>query len=105
MNAPVSPLMPEMAELNCSNGLLSDQAALGAAWDRDGYWFFRDVLDKDVIAAIRKVYIDYLVEMGVTNADDPEYRYNGADYSNLPINSNVSKLNEARAHLLLHQAP
>ena len=25
--------------------------ALAAAWDRDGYWFFRDVLDKKVISA------------------------------------------------------
>ena len=105
MNAPASPLMPEMAELYCSNDLLGDQAALAAAWDRNGYWFFRDVLDKAVIASIRKVYIEYLVEMGVTNPDDPEYRYNGADYSGLPINSNITRLNEAKAHLLLHQAP
>jgi hypothetical protein len=105
MNQHTSHLMPEMGELHCSNHLLGDRGALEAAWDRDGYWFFRDVLDRDVIASIRKVYIDYLVEMGVTGADDPAHRYNGADYADLPINSNVTKLNEAKVHRLLHEAP
>ena len=97
--------MPAMRELNCSNTLLGDPQALAEAWERDGYWFFRDVLDREVIARIRQVYVDYLVEMGVTDPVDPAHRYNGADYSGLPINSNLSKLNEAKAHKLLHEAP
>jgi hypothetical protein len=105
MTAHVSHLTPEMGELNCSNDLLGDHAALAAAWDRDGYWFFRDVLDRDVIASIRNVYIDYLVDMGVAEPDDPEHRYNGAEYADLPINSNITRLNEAKVHRLLHEAP
>jgi len=98
-------LTPQMGELNCSNHLIGDHAALAAAWERDGYWFFRDVLDKAVIAQIRKVYGEYLVEMGVADADDPQYRYNGADYAHLPINTNLTRLNDRKAHKLLHEAP
>ena len=93
MNAPTQ-IMPELRELNVSNPLLGDKEALAAAWDRDGYWFFRDVLDKEVIAGIRQAYVDYLVEMGLVDPGAPEPRYNGADYSHLPVNSNVTKMNE-----------
>jgi ectoine hydroxylase-related dioxygenase (phytanoyl-CoA dioxygenase family) len=103
MNMPAT--LPVMEELNCSNHLLGDHAALAAAWERDGYWFFRDVLDKDVIASIRKVYTDYLVEMGVTTADASGARYNGTDYAHLPINTNITKLNDRKVHRLLHEAP
>lgn len=100
-----APLLPVMGELNVSNDLIGDPAALKAAWDRDGYWFFRDVLDKDVIAQIRKVYIEYLAEHGLVDPTDPEARYTGADYSSLPINSNQTELNRRKVHKLLHEAP
>lgn len=105
MNMHVAHLTPEMGELHCSNDLLGDPAALRAAWERDGYWFFRDVLDQEVIAGIRTVYEDYLVEMGVADADDPHRRYNGADYAQLPVNSNVTRMNERKVHRMLHEAP
>ena len=105
MNMHKSQITPQMGEFNVANHLLGDQQALQAAWDRDGYWFFRDVLDKDVIGRIRQVYVDYLVEMGVTDPNDPDARYNGADYSNLPINSNSTKLNDRKVHKMLHEAP
>jgi len=105
MNMHVPQLTPAMGEFNVSNHLLGDHEVLKAAWERDGYWFFRDVLDKDVIANIRQVYVDYLVEMGLTDPNDPDTRYNGADYSHLPINSNQSKLNQQKVHKLLHEAP
>lgn len=98
-------LMPAMRDLNCSNDLLGDHAALAAAWDRDGYWFFRDVLDKKVIADIRAVYAAYLRDMGVVDREAAELRYNGADYSAMPINSNLTRLNEEKVHRLLHEAP
>ena len=105
MNMHPSSLMPEMGELNCSNHLLGDRKALAEAWDRDGYWFFRDVLDQEVIARIRQTYVDYLVRMGVADRGDPEHRYNGADFSALPINTNGTRLNDCKAHKLLHEAP
>src|SRR5438034_8872685 len=98
-------LMPAMGELNDSTHLLGDPDALDEAFDRDGYWFFRDVLDKAVIADIRAVYRNYLVDMGVADPGDPDFRYNGADYSALPINSNATRMNEQKVHRLLHEAP
>ena len=105
MNMHVPQISPAMGEFTVSNHLLGDQDALKAAWERDGYWFFRDVLDKAVIADIRQVYVDYLVEMGLTDPNDPEAHYNGADYAHLPINSNRTKMNERKVHKLLHDAP
>ena len=95
---------PQFAELNCSNHLLGDREALAAAWDRDGYWFFRDVLDKAVIASIRRAYVDHLVKLGVTDPNDPEHRYNGAEFPAL-ANINDTELNAAKTHRLLHEAP
>ena len=105
MNIQAAHVLPEMGELYCSNHLLGDPKALAESWDRHGYWFFRDVLDKTVIANIRQVYVDYLVELGVVDPNDPKARYNGADLSNVPANSNRTKLNDRKVHKLLHEAP
>ena len=105
MGVMTADLAVEMGELHCANPLLGDRVALDEAWRRDGYWFFRDVLDKTVIASIREVYRDYLVDMGLTDPDDAEIRYNGADYAHLPINSNRTRLNTLKVHRLLHEAP
>jgi len=105
MNMHAQNLLPAMGTLNISNDLLGDQAALAAAWERDGYWFFRDVLDRDVIARIRQVYVDYLADMGLVEPGDASARYNGKDYAHLPININESRLNDDKVHRLLHEAP
>ena len=102
-DAPVA--LPPMGELNVSNHLLGDHAALKEAWERDGYWFFRDVLDKEVIAGIRAVHAEYLAGFGLTDPDDLEIRYNGADYSHFPANSNDTELNRRKVHTMLHDAP
>jgi len=105
MNMHASQITPAMGEFNVSNHLLGDREALKAAWERDGYWFFRDVLDKEVIARIRQVHIDYLTEMGLIDPGAPEPRYNGADYAHVPVNSNQTKLNDRKLHKMLHEAP
>lgn len=77
---------PPFREFNVSNPLLGDRAALDAAWDRDGYWFFRNVLDLDAVARLRDVYLETLREIGVI---DPSRRdaavYNGAPLDDYPI--------------------
>lgn len=77
---------PAMPEFNTSNHLLGNRAALDAAWERDGYWFFRDVLDQDAIAAVRAEFLSVLGELGVV---DPSHNdaaiYNGASLENYPI--------------------
>lgn len=100
-----TPVFPAMGELNVSNHLLGDMDGLKAAWDRDGYWFFRDVLDKDVIANIRGTYMRYLADQGLADADDPEARCRGGDLDAIRGVTNESRLNDSKAHRLLHEAP
>lgn len=74
-----------MRELNVSNHLLDDRAALDAAWERDGYLFFRDVLDQGAVARLRGVYMSELDRLGVVNKDDPQALYNGKSLDNFPF--------------------
>ncbi|MBB4615019.1 phytanoyl-CoA dioxygenase family protein [Novosphingobium taihuense] len=77
---------PSMPEFNTSNHLLGDRSALDAAWERDGYWFFRDVLDKDAIADVRAVFMDVLNELGVVEPGRSDVAiYNGAPLDDYPI--------------------
>jgi len=82
---PTADTTPPTGELNVSNDLLCDRAALDAAWERDGYWFFRDVLDGGAVARLRGVYMELLAEYGVAAADDPRARYNGASLERFPF--------------------
>lgn len=77
--------LPEMKELNISNALLDDPAALAAAWERDGYWFFRDVLDQEAVARLRGVYMDFLAELGMVRRDDPLALYSGKSLDGFPF--------------------
>jgi ectoine hydroxylase-related dioxygenase (phytanoyl-CoA dioxygenase family) len=97
--------MPEMKELTVANDLLDHPEALRAAWDRDGYWFFRDVLDQSVIASIRGLYVEHLAQLGLVDRNDPQVRYTGADLTALEGMVNSSPLNKAKAHKLLHESP
>lgn len=72
--------------LRTSNAILGDRAALDAAFERDGYWYFENILDHAAVAALRQVYVDELVALGVIDADDPSYAYNGASLDHLPKN-------------------
>jgi len=96
---------PRMGELNVSNDLIGDPEALQAAWDRDGYWFFRDVLDRDVIAEIRATYMRYLAEYDAVDPADPLALCRGGDLDALRKITNNSRLNDDKAHRLLHESP
>jgi len=65
MNVAHPNLVPATTEPKTHNHLLGDLPALWEAMDRDGYWFFRDVLDKDAVARFRRVYTDELEKLGV----------------------------------------
>lgn len=103
MNAPNADITPAMGELRVSNSLLSDHAALAEAWELDGYWFFRDVLDRAVIDRIRGIYVDYLAETGVADPADPQIRYSGGDLSRL--SPRMDPLVERQIYRELHEAP
>lgn len=79
----------EIRPLKTHNHLLGDRKALEKAWHSDGYWFFRDVLDKGAIGRFRDSYIGELDRLGVVSCDPAErteagVRYNGADLTNFP---------------------
>jgi len=84
----IHPAHPPMREFTVSNHLLGDPAALEAAWERDGYWFFRDVLDKDAVARLRHVYLDTMAGLGVVDEGRTDAAiWNGASLTDYPINN------------------
>jgi hypothetical protein len=77
---------PPIREFNVSNHLLHDRAGLEAAWDRDGYWFFRNVLDQDAVGRLRGAYLKVMNEVGVIDPTRTDAAvYNGAPLENYPI--------------------
>jgi ectoine hydroxylase-related dioxygenase (phytanoyl-CoA dioxygenase family) len=83
-----SPIPPVLRQVKTHNHLLGDRDALNAAWDANGYWFFRDVLDTDDVAWMRTKFVRYLEKLGVADpvgGTPPEQgvRYNGNDLSQL----------------------
>ncbi|MBN8605559.1 MAG: phytanoyl-CoA dioxygenase family protein [Caulobacterales bacterium] len=74
--------MPPMIEANAH---LGDRQALHALMDREGYLFFRDVLDQDAIGEIKRAYMKVLTDMGVVDAGATEPVWNGADLTNFPV--------------------
>lgn len=86
---------PPTRELNVSNALLGDRAALDAAWKRDGYWFFRGVLDHGAVGRLRSVYMELLSHLGVVDRDDALARYNGASLDGFPFR--MDPLSERKA--------
>lgn len=65
MNVAHPNLVPSTTEPKTHNHLIGDLPALQEAMDRDGYWFFREVLDKDAVARLRRIYTDELEKLGV----------------------------------------
>ena len=53
--------MQEYGELEVANGYLGDPEGLNEAFERQGYLFFRGVLDADEIGAVRS---DFMAELG-----------------------------------------
>jgi hypothetical protein len=87
---PVSDDIPTPSELKTHNHLIGDKAALDAAWEQDGYWFFRDVLDKAAVARLRQSWIDELETQKVIEpvggaSTEKSVRYNGASLAAYPF--------------------
>lgn len=81
--------VPETREVKVHNDLLGNRAALNEAWERDGYWFFRDMLDKGAVGRLREVYLRELEKLGVIDPvgdapTDRSVRYNGASLDQYP---------------------
>jgi ectoine hydroxylase-related dioxygenase (phytanoyl-CoA dioxygenase family) len=80
--APLEP--PPSKEMRLANPALGDSVALQAIWDECGYWFFRDVLDKEAVAGLRRAFIEALVEMGVVDPGSEDAVWNGKDLGGFP---------------------
>jgi hypothetical protein len=82
--------LPPMQELKTHNHLLDDKAALNAAWENDGYWFFRGVLDTGAVARLRQLWIDEIENNAVIDPvgdapTDKSVRYNGGSLETYPF--------------------
>src|SRR4051812_7121865 len=79
------PRPPRTQPLIEANDLLGDREALDRRWREQGYWFFRDVLDKHALDTLRQIYLDELIRLGVVDQGETTPRWNGADLTNFPI--------------------
>lgn len=73
-----------MAPLHDSTELLGDRVALDAAMQRDGYWYFRGVLDLGAVARLRERFMTVLKDMAVIDADATESIWNGTPLDDFP---------------------
>ncbi|WFR74785.1 hypothetical protein P9209_00960 [Prescottella defluvii] len=75
-----------MKELDVHNELLGDHAKLESVYREEGYLFFRDVLDRDAVNAVREKYFSILVDdYGVVDPGMAEPVWNGTDVSDFPV--------------------
>ncbi|MEX1147836.1 MAG: phytanoyl-CoA dioxygenase family protein [Sphingomonadales bacterium] len=77
--------LPKMPPLDEANALLDDPRALMSKMDRDGYLFFRDVLDMDAVTTLKRRYMDVLVDMGVVDAGSEDPIWNGKELTDFPV--------------------
>lgn len=92
-----------MQELWDCNALLGNRQALDEAWERDGFWFFRNVLDKQAVARLRAQYDAILDDYHVVEPGESEPVWSGTDVSNFPFR--MEALADEQAWRLLLKAP
>jgi ectoine hydroxylase-related dioxygenase (phytanoyl-CoA dioxygenase family) len=73
-----------MRTLETSNHLIGDQAALEAQFEKNGYWFFKDVLDIDALKRLRKKYINVLENFGLVKYGNDTLEYTGRSFDAFP---------------------
>ncbi len=67
----------ELPELNLSNHMLSDRAEMAIAWERDGYWLFRNLLERGALARLQKAYLAKFIAMGIVDSGADTPLFNG----------------------------
>jgi hypothetical protein len=82
MNA--ASVISSFPDLHVCNDVLSDPDACARVWDRNGYWFFRGVLDAEAIAEFRRPVLEELKRIGVVDPDQTEPVWNGHNQSRFP---------------------
>ena len=74
-----------MRKLVESNHALGNRDALERIWEEQGYWFFRDVLDKDALNSLKGAYMGELKALELVGADATEPMWNGRPIENFPV--------------------
>jgi hypothetical protein len=90
MQPQVSSAFPAMSELKVHNDLIGDREALDRAWEEDGYWFFKQVLDRGSVGRLRARFVEELERQGVIDppggaSTEDSLRYNGASLERYPF--------------------
>jgi len=104
MNVAADDLVSRMRELRASNHLIDDHGAMQAAWDRDGYLFFRDVLDHEPLERLRQIMLEHLASHGFVNPGDPTAKWNGKPREGFTFFP-VEQLNAASAAKMVMEDP
>src|SRR5262245_22674448 len=74
-----------MKSLNVNNDLLDNREALDAAFDEQGYLFFKDVVDRDALATVQARMRNLLThEYHLVESEEGLPSWNGKDTSELP---------------------
>jgi hypothetical protein len=78
---PVIPSPSTFRPMREANALLIDKPALGRQFEKDGYLFFRDVLDLDAVRIIQGAFEEELLKQGMIEKGDRSYRFIEIDLS------------------------
>lgn len=73
-----------MEQMHVSNDALGDPAALSAAWARDGYWYFKNVIDLGAVERLRAHFVDELAKFDLVNPKDPALRLRTSNLDAVP---------------------
>lgn len=99
----------EMGALKTANHLIGDPAGLAKAWEEDGYWYFKGLFDKDVIADLRKSWIAFLQRKGLIDEGVDDNKYNGSGFESKDITpaelTRIAEFNEMNIHTMLTKHP
>jgi hypothetical protein len=104
MNHPIQDIVPMMREFHVSNQHLGDFPALREAWERDGYLFFKNVLDHEPLERMRGLLVEHLAHKGFIDAKDPELRWNGKAREGVTFFP-VEEMNDIRAAKTVMEDP
>jgi Phytanoyl-CoA dioxygenase (PhyH) len=104
MNQPIQDIVPMMREFYISNQHLGDFAALRVAWERDGYLYFRDVLDHEPLDRMRGLLVNHLANKGFIDANDVELRWSGKEREGVTFFP-VEEMNDIRAAKTVMEDP
>lgn len=63
---------------------IGDRAELTRIWNEHGYWFFRNVLDRDALQRLKDKFMAELKELGAIDADAAEPIWNGKPLDAVP---------------------